>query len=218
MLYEIAYFASSMPERADFLRCVHERLGQLIDAENFYLALYDRKTGKITYPYYVAVIDTDTVEADNFDILNISHLSMTGQVLISEKPLFVTAADIVAAERANRFFCIGDRPKFWMGAPLKHASDEVFGMPAMQVYDVSRIRIYSAEGSCAVSGGGATRRDGARSYSSSRQSRGTGRTRTSELSKLNAALRHGITERERSEHLQAALYQIAELSSRPGAI
>ena len=40
--------------------------------------------------------------------------------------------------------------------------------------------------------------------------------RTSELSKLNAALRHGIAERERSEHLQAALYQIAELSSRPG--
>jgi diguanylate cyclase (GGDEF)-like protein len=40
--------------------------------------------------------------------------------------------------------------------------------------------------------------------------------RTSELSQLNAVLREGIAERERAEHLQAALFQIAELSSRPG--
>jgi diguanylate cyclase (GGDEF)-like protein len=214
VLYEIAYLASSVPERADFLRCVHERLGQLIDAENFYLALYDRKSGKITYPYYVDVIDTDVLEADNYDILDPSHLSMTGQVLTSEQPLFVTAADIRAAEQAGRFFCIGDRPEFWMGAPLKNASDEVFGMLAMQVYDLSRI--YSAEDRALFL---VTARHVAmaldrilhRADLEEQVAR-----RTSELSKLNAALRHGIAERERSEHLQAALYQIAELSSRPG--
>jgi len=99
VLYEIAYLASSVPERADFLRGVHERLGTLIDAENFYLALYDRKTGKITYPYYVDVIDTDVVAAENYDILNPERLSMTGRVLTSAQPLFITAGDICAAER-----------------------------------------------------------------------------------------------------------------------
>jgi diguanylate cyclase (GGDEF)-like protein len=214
VLYEIAYLASSVPERADFLRCVHERLGQLIDAENFYLALFDGKTGRITYPYYVDVIDTEVVEADNFDILDRTHLSMTGQVLTSEQPLFVTAADICTAEREQRFFCIGDRPEFWMGAPLKNASDEVFGMLAMQVYDVSRI--YSAEDRAlflvvARHVAMALDRILHRADLEEQVAR-----RTSELSKLNAALRHGIAERERSEHLQAALYQIAELSSRPG--
>ncbi|WP_442859547.1 bifunctional diguanylate cyclase/phosphodiesterase [Burkholderia sp. 8Y] len=214
VLYEIAYLASSVPDRAEFLRCVHERLGTLIDAENFYLALYDRKTGKITYPYYVDVIDADVVEADNFDILDPDRLSMTGRVLTSGKPLFVTTADITAAEREGRFYCLGDRPEFWMGAPLKNASDEVFGMLAMQVYDVSRI--YRAEERAlflvvARHVAMALDRILHRADLEEKVAR-----RTSELSQLNAALRHGIAERERSEHLQAALYQIAELSSRPG--
>ena len=214
VLYEIAYLASSVRDRAEFLRCVHERLGTLIDAENFYLALYDRKTGKITYPYYVDVIDTDVLEADNYDILDPSHLSMTGRVLTSGQPLFVTRADINAAEREGRFFCFGDRPEFWMGAPLKNASDEVFGMLAMQVYEVSRI--YTAEDRAlflvvARHVAMALDRILHRADLEEQVAR-----RTSELSQLNAALRHGIAERERSEHLQAALYQIAELSSRPG--
>jgi diguanylate cyclase (GGDEF)-like protein len=139
---------------------------------------------------------------------------MTGQVLTSAQPLFITAADICAAERAGRFYCIGDRPEFWMGAPLKNASDEVFGMLAMQVYDVSRI--YTAEDRAlflvvARHVAMALDRILHRADLEEQVAR-----RTSELSKLNAALRHGIAERERSEHLQAALYQIAELSSRPG--
>ncbi|SAL41642.1 diguanylate cyclase/phosphodiesterase with PAS/PAC sensor(s) [Caballeronia cordobensis] len=214
VLYEIAYLASSVPERADFLRGVHERLGTLIDAENFYLALYDRKTGRITYPYYVDVIDTDVVAAENYDLLNPARLSMTGQVLTSGQPLFITAGDICEAERTGRFYCIGDRPEFWMGAPLKNASDEVFGMLAMQVYDLSRI--YTAEDRAlflvvARHVAMALDRILHRADLEEQVAR-----RTSELSKLNAALRHGIAERERSEHLQAALYQIAELSSRPG--
>lgn len=214
VLYEIAYLSSSVPERAEFLRCMHERLGQLIDAENFYLALYDRKTGKITYPYYVDVIDTDVVDPNNYDILNPAHLSMTGQVLTSEQPLFITAADIEQAQQAGRYYCIGDRPEFWMGAPLKSASDKVFGILAMQVYDTSRI--YSAEDRALFlvvvrHVAMALDRILHRADLEEQVAR-----RTSELSKLNAALRHGIAERERSEHLQATLYQIAELSSRPG--
>jgi diguanylate cyclase (GGDEF)-like protein len=214
VLYEIAYLASSVRDRAEFLRCVHERLGTLIDAENFYLALYDRKTGRITYPYYVDVIDTDVQAAENYDILDPSHLSMTGRVLTSGQPLFVTHADITAAERDGRFYCLGDRPEFWMGAPLKNASDEMFGMLAMQVYDVSRI--YTAEDRAlflvvARHVAMALDRILHRADLEEQVAR-----RTSELSQLNAALRHGIAERERSEHLQAALYQIAELSSRPG--
>ncbi|TCK39522.1 diguanylate cyclase/phosphodiesterase [Paraburkholderia sp. BL8N3] len=214
VLYEIAYLASSVPERSAFLQRVHERLGTLIDAENFYLALYDRKTGKITYPYYVDVIDTDVIAAENYDTLNPARLSMTATVLTSAQPLFVDAAAIRAAESEGRFFCIGDRPEFWMGAPLKNASDEVFGMLAMQVYDISRV--YSAEDRAlflvvARHVAMALDRILHRADLEEQVAR-----RTSELSQLNAVLREGIAERERAEHLQAALFQIAELSSRPG--
>ena len=214
VLYEIAYLASSVPDRAEFLRRVHERLGTIIDAENFYLALYDRKSGKITYPYYVDVIDTDVIEAENFDILDPERPSMTAQVLTTGQPLFVDAEMIFAGVTAGIFYPIGDCPEFWMGAPLKNASDEVFGMLAMQVYDVSRI--YSAEDRelflvVARHVAMALDRILHRADLEEQVAR-----RTSELSRVNTALREGIAERERAEHLQATLFQIAELSSRPG--
>ncbi len=40
--------------------------------------------------------------------------------------------------------------------------------------------------------------------------------RTQQLSAANDALRQEVRDRERAEHLQNALFQIAELSSQPG--
>jgi len=214
VLYEIAYLASSVRERSAFLLGVHQQLATLIDAENFYLALYDSPSGGITYPYYVDVIDTSALDCATYDTLDPSRLSLTGQVLTSGQPLLIDSAGILAAEQEGRFFCVGDRPEFWMGAPLKNASDEVFGMIAMQVYDVSRI--YSVEDRAlflvvarhvAMALDRILHRDDLEETVS---------RRTAELSELNRALRQEIAERKRAEHLQGALFQIAELSSRHG--
>ncbi|MEA3092066.1 MAG: hypothetical protein QOJ04_3408 [Caballeronia sp.] len=214
VLYEIAYLASSVRERSAFLLGVHQQLATLIDAENFYLALYDAPSGRITYPYYVDVIDTCALECTMYDTLDPSRLSLTGQVLTTGQPMLIDSAGIRAAEQESRFFCVGDCPEFWMGAPLKNASDEVFGMIAMQVYDVSRI--YSVEDRAlflvvarhvAMALDRILHRDDLEETVS---------RRTAELSELNHALRQEIAERKRAEHLQGALFQIAELSSRHG--
>jgi hypothetical protein len=57
VLYEITYLASSTRDLGAFLQGIHRQLASLIDAENFYLALYDQRTSKITYPYYVDITD-----------------------------------------------------------------------------------------------------------------------------------------------------------------
>lgn len=214
VLYEITYLASSTRERSVFLVGVHRLLATLIDAENFYLALYDPRSGKISYPYYVDIIDVDALEAENYEFLDPMHLSLTGQVLSSGQPLLIDAAGIQAAQAQGRFFCIGDRPEFWMGAPLKNASDDVFGMLAMQVYDVSRV--YSAEDRAlflVVARHVAMALDRILHRADLEQ---TVLRRTQELSELNNALRQEVADRERAEHLQSALFQIAELSSQPG--
>lgn len=214
VLYEITYLASSTRDRSVFLVGVHRLLASLIDAENFYLALYDPRNGKITYPYYVDIIDVDALEAENYEFLDPKHLSLTGQVLTSGQPLLIDAAGIRAAQAQGRFFCVGDRPEFWMGAPLKNASDDVFGMLAMQVYDVSRV--YSAEDRAlflVVARHVAMALDRILHRADLEE---TVLRRTLELSELNTALRLEVAERERAEHLQSALFQIAELSSQPG--
>jgi diguanylate cyclase (GGDEF)-like protein len=211
VLYDIAYLASSISERTEFLQAIHERLGTLIDAENFYLALYDRETGAVTYPYYVDLIDTETVDANHTDVVDPERLSLTGYVLTTGQPLLIDEKGIVEAAAAGRFQCVGHRPKFWMGAPLKNASDEVFGMVTMQVYDASRI--YSAEDRAlflvvarhvAMALDRILHRVGLEAEVA---------RRTAELSRLNDTLRAEIAERERAQHLQAALFEIAELSS-----
>ncbi|MCU1759787.1 EAL domain-containing protein [Pseudomonas sp. 14P_8.1_Bac3] len=214
VLYEITYLASSTRDRFVFLVGVHQLLASLIDAENFYLALYDPRSGKIDYPYYVDIIDVDAVQSEHYEFLDPSHLSLTGQVLTSGQPLLIDAAGIRAAQAEGRFYCVGDRPEFWMGAPLKNASDDVFGMLAMQVYDVSRT--YSAEDRAlflVVARHVAMALDRLLHRADLEE---TVMRRTLELSALNDALRQEVAERERAEHLQSALFQIAELSSQPG--
>ncbi|MNX54975.1 Cyclic di-GMP phosphodiesterase Gmr [compost metagenome] len=214
VLYEITYLASSTRDRSVFLVGVHRLLASLIDAENFYLALYNPHTGKIDYPYYVDIIDVDALESENHEYLDPSRLSLTGQVLTTGQPLLIDAAGILAAQAQNRFHCVGDRPEFWMGAPLKNASDDVFGMLAMQVYDVSRI--YSAEDRAlflVVARHVAMALDRILHREDLEE---TVMRRTLELSALNDALRQEVADRERAEHLQSALFQIAELSSQPG--
>jgi diguanylate cyclase (GGDEF)-like protein len=214
VLYEITYLASSTRDRSVFLVGVHQLLASLIDAENFYLALYDAHSGKISYPYYVDIIDVDALESENYEFLDPTHLSLTGQVLTSGQPLLIDAAGIRAAQAEGKFYCVGHRPEFWMGAPLKNASDDVFGMLAMQVYDVSRT--YSAEDRAlflVVARHVAMALDRILHRADLEE---TVMRRTLELSALNDALRQEVAERERAEHLQSALFQIAELSSQPG--
>jgi len=213
VLYEITYLASSTRDRSVFLVGVHQLLASLIDAENFYLALYDPHTHKIDYPYYVDKIDVEALESSNYEYLDPKRLSLTGQVLTSGQPLLIDSAGILAAQAEGRFYCVGDRPEFWMGAPLKNASDEVFGMLAMQVYEVSRT--YSAEDRAlflVVARHVAMALDRILHREDLEQ---TVMRRTLELSAVNDALRQEVAERERAEHLQSALFQIAELSSQP---
>lgn len=214
VLYEITYLASSTRDRSAFLQGVHQQLSTLIDAENFYLALYESHSGKVTYPYYIDITDVDALEAETQEFLDRERLSMTGYVLTTEQPLFVDAAGIERAQALERFHCVGHRPEFWMGAPLKNASDDVFGMLAMQVYDVSRV--YSVEDQelfLVVARHVAMALDRILHRA---QLEETVARRTLELSRLNDALRSEVADRERAEHLQTALFQITELSSQPG--
>ncbi|MFF7709136.1 EAL domain-containing protein [Pseudomonas sp. NPDC007930] len=214
VLYAITHLATSVRDRGTFMARLHQELGTLIDAENFYLALHDVRSREITYPYYVDTTDDEAVESDGREYLDTQRLSMTGMVLTSGQPLLVTRDDIHRARESGRFYCLGHVPEFWMGAPLKNASDEVFGMIAMQVYDAQRV--YSAEDRAlflVVARHVAMALDRILHRAHLEE---VVAERTRELSQLNEALRQQVTERERAEHLQNALFQIAELSSQPG--
>ena len=139
-------------DRGVFLVGVHKLLATLIDAENFYLALYDEQSGKITYPYYVDVIDVEALGSRELRVPH-SRPPVVDRPGVDQRPATVDRRQGHCLGRAS-----GTVPlcraysEFWRGSPLKNARDEVFGMIAMQVYDVERA--YSAEDRRLVSGRG----------------------------------------------------------------
>src|SRR5262245_10214472 len=58
-LYRIAELASRAPEMDDFYRGIHEIVGELLYAENFYIAVYDPSRREISFPFFVDAEDSD---------------------------------------------------------------------------------------------------------------------------------------------------------------
>jgi PAS domain S-box-containing protein len=107
---------------------IHLILGEIIDLRNFYIAIYHEKAQRISFPYFIDQFDSDITYADQFSLEN----SLTGEVILAKKPIFLNQADLQQRIAENRI--IGAAPKIWLGVPLK-IKGEVIGVMAAQRYD-----------------------------------------------------------------------------------
>ena len=58
-LYRIAELASAAQDMQEFYRAVHEIVGELTAAEDFFIALYDEERQRISWPYFVDELDPE---------------------------------------------------------------------------------------------------------------------------------------------------------------
>src|SRR5690606_7414767 len=58
-LYRLAALASSEESSEAFFRSVHQIVGGLIDARNFYIALLSEDGSEVSFPYAVDACETD---------------------------------------------------------------------------------------------------------------------------------------------------------------
>ena len=56
-LYEIAQAVNTTGNLSELYRVIHQILGQLMPADNFYIALYDPLQNRISFPYFVDQFD-----------------------------------------------------------------------------------------------------------------------------------------------------------------
>jgi len=113
VLMKIAEATISTSSLEDYLKIVHEQVGRLIYAANFYVALYDPETEKYSFPYLVDEIDTDTDVPPQ-----IINKSLTNYVRQSGIPLFVDEKIRDELERNGTATMIGQDAKYWLGTPL----------------------------------------------------------------------------------------------------
>lgn len=136
-LYKIGEAVSSANDIKEFYSIIHDTISQLMNAQNFYIAIYDEEKQTIQYPYFIDKYDTDShlkeFEAQKFG------KGLTEYLIQQKKPLLLTKAEINNLANEKSIEIIGTIAEFWLGIPLFAENYKPLGAMVVQTYsqDVS---------------------------------------------------------------------------------
>lgn len=125
-LFRISEAAQTSEDLTQLYRIIHSIIGELMPADNFYIALYDNSPDLLTFPYYVD-------EFDGAPPPQKPGRGLTEYVLKSGVPLLATPEVYDKLITDGFVEAIGARPVDWLGVPLKTAK-KIIGMMAVQTY------------------------------------------------------------------------------------
>ena len=128
-LYRIAETASSVDDLPQFYAAIHRIVGELMDARNFYVALRDDSTGRLTFPYF----------ADEADAAPPGRASggLTDYVIDTGEPLLASPETFASMVSRGVVAPRGAASIDWLGAPLR-TENAVFGALVVQSYSPER--------------------------------------------------------------------------------
>jgi response regulator RpfG family c-di-GMP phosphodiesterase/PAS domain-containing protein len=124
--YKISESASSAENLYELFKSIHDIVGELMPANNFYISLFDKATDLISFPYYVD--ENDSPPAPNHP-----GKGLTEYVLRTGKPLLAPEDVFNQLEAAGEVESIGSPSVDWLGVPLK-AEEEIIGVLVVQSY------------------------------------------------------------------------------------
>jgi PAS domain S-box-containing protein len=125
--YRISEAARTVWDLPALFRSIHESLGDVLPAWNFYIALYDQATGLVTFPYF-------SDERDATPAPKPLGRGLTEYVLRTGQPLLATPDVFRSLVARGEVELIATDSVDWLGAPLV-ARGEVIGVAAVQTYD-----------------------------------------------------------------------------------
>ena len=140
-LFRIAELASAAQDLQEFYRAVHGVIGELMNANNFFIALYDEERHLISWPYFVDEVDLDLPDPNQWDAFGTGDArGATAYVLRTGRPQLLTHERMKELEARGELRVIGadSEESTWLGAPLK-ADGRTVGVIVVQSYsaDVS---------------------------------------------------------------------------------
>ena len=127
-VYRISHTAHTAENLQELLRAIHEIVGELMPAKNFYVSLYDAEKDLLEFPYFVDEIDlTCDVKPRKLRKGLTEYVLRTGQPLLATPEVYER---LVAAGEAE---LIGAPSIDWLGVPLK-VKDRTIGVVVTQTY------------------------------------------------------------------------------------
>ena len=125
--YRISEAARTVWDLPALFRSIHESLGDVLPARNFYIALHDRASGLVSFPYFSDERDTTPAPKP-------LGRGLTEYVLRTGQPLLATPAVFRGLVARGEVELIASDSVDWLGAPLL-ARGDVIGVAAVQTYD-----------------------------------------------------------------------------------
>ena len=130
ILSELAQSLSTRLTVQEVLDEVHQGASRLLDATNFYIALYDADTHRVSFPY-----DTTEEERDRFSILPADR-GITGYIIRHRKSVLIRE-DVPERLAEMGIEMIGEPALSWLGVPMM-AGDQVLGVMGVQSFTTPR--------------------------------------------------------------------------------
>ena len=131
LLYKISSAASSGRSLSELYAYIHKSLNNIIDAPNFFIALYDEILDLMSFPYCI-----DEVDGKYTAIRNVKNTtSLSAEVVRTEKPLLINREGILNLLKITKYNTtqMGSIPQIWLGVPLK-IDNKLMGVIAVQSY------------------------------------------------------------------------------------
>ncbi|MDD8017985.1 MAG: PAS domain S-box protein [Bacteroidota bacterium] len=126
-LYRITTLSHVAEDIQQLFKNIHEIVGELMYAKNFYIALHEPVQNMISFPYFVDEVDT-APEPREFSHGSTEYVLETGNILHAPQPVF----DQLSERGALRL--IGAPAVDWLGVPLR-SGNKTFGVLVIQSYD-----------------------------------------------------------------------------------
>lgn len=132
-LFEIADMAGTDLAMDAMLRGVHEIVGGLMYAANFFIALYDARNDAVRFIYFADTHETAWNTPALLDRMDDIEHSLTWYLIRDGRPLRGTTADL-ERQVSGPLRIIGPHAADWLGVPMVR-SGQVRGAMVVQSYD-----------------------------------------------------------------------------------
>ena len=118
VIMQILEAANTGTNLEDFFKYIHYSVGELMNVNNFYIALYDKNSGMINFPYFIDQFD-EAAPPKRFG------KGLTELVLTTGKSQLITKKKDRELVKKGKIELLGSECAIWLGVPLKIKDDSI---------------------------------------------------------------------------------------------
>ena len=208
-LFAISDLSGSSLDMPDMLREIHRIVSGLMYAENFFIVRYNPERDTMRFLYYADTQDQNQPNTTCDFRLEERRHTLTWYLLTQGKPLIGNAEQLLSQVNGPVILA-GPDSDDWLGVPMLH-NGSVHGALVVQSYRTGQV--YSRDDLTLLEFVGSHILTALERKESKDELERRVRQRTEELAEVNRGLRQEVRERQRAEHLQEALFRLAQLAT-----